>query len=130
MHPENFPGLLSLHGPYAQHVLLLDKRCPVAFINDAKDTGVDPNVVIEQREHLAKLGQQGNPWHTLFQVRALRAIRGGEELVVQLYLTITYCLRDLFSGRMAQAGGSLVKKNRNRLRTTRKARSRILRMRR
>ena len=80
-HGEDFPGTLQMHGPFAQYILLLNKNCPVAFINDVRGSKAQPNIVIEQRENLALLGHT-EPWHTLFQVRALRDIAPEEELVV------------------------------------------------
>jgi hypothetical protein len=45
-----------MHGPFAQYILLLNKNCPVAFINDVRGSKAQPNIVIEQREKLALLG--------------------------------------------------------------------------
>lgn len=80
-HGDEFPGTLQLHGPFAQYILLLDKECPVAFINDVRGSEAQPNIVIEQREKLALLGHT-DPWHTLFHVRSVRDIAADEELVV------------------------------------------------
>jgi hypothetical protein len=81
-HPEDFPGILRLKAPYKAWVILLDAQSPACYINDAKDTGKEPNVEFQQANPGDKLGTKEKPWHSLVTVAALRDIEEGEELLV------------------------------------------------
>ena len=82
------PGAVAFPDIYHKSVVVIDPRCPARYVNDARGTKLQNNIVFELVPDVRKTCLDHNKGaHLILQARALKDIEKNEQLLADMAMT-------------------------------------------